>query len=143
MTTPVPVYHFRVDWGGTRIGFTRVKGLEARTEAIEYREGSSLTDDVVTIPGLKMNENVVLSRGVVPKDSEFFAWYATVRSGTAERRDVTISLLDGDHEPVMVWKLKNAWPVSVEGPVLDAMESEIAIESLEIAHEGITVEAGA
>jgi phage tail-like protein len=59
-----------------------------------------------------------------------------------ERRDVTISLLDGEHTPVMVWKLKNAWPVSVEGPVLDAMQSEIAIESLEIAHEGIAIEAG-
>ncbi len=42
----------------------------------------------------------------------------------------------------MVWKLKNAWPVSVEGPALDAMQSEIAIESLEIAHEGIAIEAG-
>jgi len=142
MTTPVPVYHFSVDWSGTRMGFTRVKGLEARTDPIEYREGSFASDDVVSIPGLKLNDNVVLSRGVIPSDNDFFDWYATVRSGTAERRDVTISLLDGEHTPVMVWKLKNAWPVSVEGPVLDAMQSEIAIESLEIAHEGIAIEAG-
>jgi len=88
MTTPVPVYHFSVDWGGTRMGFTRVKGLEARTDPIEYREGSFASDDVVSIPGLKLNDNVVLSRGVIPSDNDFFDWYATVRSGTARRDDI-------------------------------------------------------
>ena len=57
-----------------------------------------------------------------------------------EKRDIVISLLNDANEPVMVWKLREAWPVAIEAPTLNAMESEIAIETLEIAHGGISVE---
>jgi len=139
MTIPMPVFHFKVEWGGTRIGFTEVSGLDARTEAIEYREGSSPESGKITIPGLQSNGHVTLKRGVVPPDNEFFEWYRTIRAGTAEKRDIVISLLNEAHEPVMVWKLRDAWPVAIEAPTLNAMASEIAIETLEFVHGGITV----
>ena len=141
MSTVMPGFHFQVEWGGTRIGFTEVSGLDARTTPIEYREGSSPTAEKVSIPGLKSNGHVVLKRGVMPNDNEFFDWYATIGVGEVEKRDITISLLNEAHEPVMVWKLRDAWPVAVIAPTLKAMASEIAIESLEIAHGGITVQA--
>lgn len=140
MTTPLPAFHFQVEWGGKRIGFTEVSGLDARTERIEYREGSSPVAEKMNIPGLKANGTVTLKRGVMVNDNEFFQWYATVRAGTVEKRDIVISLLNEDHEPVMIWKLREAWPVAIEAPTLDAMASEIAIETLELAHEGIRVE---
>ena len=53
---------------------------------------------------------------------------------------MTIKLLNEQHAPVMTWKVKNAWPLKVEGPSLKADGNEVAIESIELAHEGVTVE---
>src|SRR6476659_8089864 len=69
---PLPKFHFQVDWGGTRLGFTEVSGLEFETEVIEYREGSSKTYNKSKQPGLTKFSNVTLKRGVVIGDLEFF-----------------------------------------------------------------------
>ena len=79
-------------------------------------------------------------RGIVKGDNEFFAWVNTDKIGTIERRDVIISLLNENHEPVVVWKIKNAFPVHYYGPVLSSNDSCIAMETLVLTHEGITVE---
>ena len=62
------------------------------------------------------------------------------RLNTVERRDIVISLLNEKHEPVMVWKAQNAFPVKVEGPALKASGNEVAIESIELAHEGLELQ---
>ena len=64
----------------------------------------------------------------------------TVKLNTIERRDLTISLLDEEHNAVVVWKAHNAFPVKVEGPGLKASGNEVAIESIELAHEGLVVQ---
>jgi phage tail-like protein len=69
-------------------------------------------------------------------------WLSTIKLNTVERRDLTISLLDESHNPVMVWKALNAFPVKVEGPALKASGNEVAIESIELAHEGLEVQNG-
>lgn len=142
MSYPVPVYHFRVEWGGARMGFSEVSGLEAEVQTIEYREGDSPTYSATKMPGLKKYTNVTLKRGIFEGDGEFAEWFETIASHTVERRDVTISLLNEEHEPAMTWKLKNAWPAKLVGPTLKATASEVAIEVLEIAHEGLRVESG-
>jgi len=140
MNTPLPAFRFQVEWGGKRIGFTEVSGLDARTDPIEYREGSSQSAQMINIPGLKVNSAVTLKRGLMPNDNEFFQWYNTVRAGTVEKRDIVISLLDDENKPVMRWKLRDAWPVAIEAPAFNAMASEAAIETLELAHGGISIE---
>lgn len=137
---PLPVFHFRVEWGGTRIGFTEVTGLTQENQAIEYRDGSFLEYSSVKMPGLRKFANIVLKRGVMRGDNEFVAWLNTVRLNKVERRDVTISLLNEEHAPVMVWKIHRAFPVKVEGPQLKASGNEVAIESIELAHEGLEVQ---
>lgn len=137
---PLPVFHFRVEWAGTRIGFTEVTGLTQENQAIEYRDGSFLEYSSVKMPGLRKFANIVLKRGVMKGDNEFFAWLNTVRLNKVERRDVTISLLNEEHSPVMVWKVHRAFPVKVEGPQLKASGNEVAIESIELAHEGLEVQ---
>ena len=67
-------------------------------------------------------------------------WLSSVKMNTVERRDLTISLLDESHNPVMTWKVNRAFPVKVEGPQLKASGNEVAIESIELAHEGLEVE---
>jgi phage tail-like protein len=79
---------------------------------------------------------------VIKADNDFFKWLSTIKLNTVERRDLTISLLDESHNPVMVWKALNAFPVKVEGPALKASGNEVAIESIELAHEGLEVQNG-
>lgn len=137
---PVPKFHFLVEWGGARIGFTEVSGLEVSTEVIEYREGSSPVYHKIKMPGMQKFANITLKRGTFKGDNDFFNWWNTVALNTIERRDVTISLLNENHEPVVVWKINNAWPVKVQSTDLKADGNEVAIESIELAHEGLTIQ---
>lgn len=137
---PLPVFHFTVEWGGARIGFSEVSGLTQEVQAIEYRDGSLPEYSSLKMPGLKKYSNVTLKRGVVKSDNDFFQWLVTVKLNTVQRRDIVISLRNEEHDPVMVWKIHNAFPVKVEGPGLKASGNEVAVESIEIAHEGLEVQ---
>lgn len=138
---PLPVFHFVVDWGGSNTGFTEVSGLTYEVQAIEYREGSSPEFHVTKMPGLQKFNNITLKRGIFKGDDEFFQWVNEIKMNTVTRRDITIKLLNEEHAPVMVWKVKGAFPAKLEGPGLKSSGNEVAIESIEIAHEGFTVEA--
>ena len=131
--------HFKVDWGGTNLGFMEVSGLEIQYDTVEYREGSSKEFSSQKSPGRPHYSNIVLKRGMAPGDNEFYNWIKTIRLNKVESRDVTISLMNDEHNPVIVWKVKNAFPVKLTGPVLNASASEIAIETIELAHEGLTI----
>jgi phage tail-like protein len=139
---PLPKFHFRVEWGGSRIGFTEVTGLNLETEVIEYRDGSSPEYNKIKMPGLRKYGNITLKRGTFANDNEYYAWFNTVNLNQIERRDVTISLLNENHEPVVVWKVKNAFPIKIQSPDLKSDANEAAIESIEIAHEGLTIQNG-
>jgi phage tail-like protein len=137
---PLPVFHFNVEWGGNRIGFSEVSGLTQENQAIEYRDGSFPEYSSIKMPGLRKFNNVTLKRGIMKADNDFFKWLSTVKLNTVERRDLIISLLNETHQPVMVWKIHNAFPVKVEGPQLKATGNEVAVESIEIAHEGLELQ---
>ncbi|OGU76913.1 MAG: phage tail protein [Ignavibacteria bacterium RBG_16_34_14] len=137
---PLVSFHFQVQWGGTRMGFSEVSGLDMQTEVIEYREGSNPVYSSIKMPGLKKYSNITLKRGLVKGDNEFFQWWNTIKLNTVERRDVVISLLNENHEPVINWKVVNAFPVKIQCSDLKASGNEVAIETLEIAHEGVTIE---
>ncbi len=138
---PLPKFHFRVEWGGSKIGFTEVTGLNIENELIEYRDGSSPEYHKIKMPGLQKYGNITLKRGMFNGDNEFFSWLNTVTLSKIERRDVLISLLNENHEPVWVWKVKNAWPTKVTAPDLKSDANEVAVESIELAHEGLVIEA--
>lgn len=140
MPYPLPKFHFTVEWGDGPASFTEVSGLDVETEVIEYRDGASASYTKQKIPGMQKYANVVLKRGVVPADNKFFEWWNTVALNQVERRDVIVSLLNEQHEPTMVWKISNAWPAKVTGTDLKADGNEIAIETIELAHEGLTIQ---
>jgi len=137
---PIPVFHFTVEWGGSRVGFSEVTGLTQENQPIEYRDGSFPEYSSIKMPGLRKFSNVTLKRGIVKGDNQFFKWLSTVKLNTVERRDIIINLLNEEHQPVMVWKVMRAFPVKVEGPQLKASGNEVAIESIELAHEGLELQ---
>ena len=136
---PLPKFHFQVQWGGVRIGFTEVTGLDMQVEAIEYREGSSPEYSKIKMPGMHKFSNITLKRGTMAGDSDFYKWVNTINLTVSERRDIIISLLNEAHAPVMTWKAKNAFPVKVQASDLKSDGNEVAIETLELAHEGLNI----
>jgi phage tail-like protein len=140
MANPLINTHFQVEWGGTRIGFEEVSNLKLSATILEYREGSNPENTTRKIPGSIKHHNIVLRRGVVQGDNEFFQWWNTIQMNVVERRDIVISLLNENHEPVVVWKVRNAFPAVLEWSKLHATEESIFIETLEIAHDGMSVE---
>ena len=140
MENPLPAFHFHVDWGTGPMGFAEVSGLTMEAQPIEYRHGMQKDPIPIQMPGLKKFSNITLKRGVVKGDKAFYEWINSVALNKVERKEVSISMLDEEHNPVVTWKIKDAWPVKVEGPALKASGNEVAIESMELIHEGLTVE---
>jgi phage tail-like protein len=137
---PLPKFHFSVEWGGAIIGFTEVSGLGVETDVIEFRDGLSPEYIKTKMPGMQKFGNITLKRGTFSGNNEFYDWWNTVALNTIERRDVTISLLNEEHQPTVVWKVKNAWPTKVTSTDLKSDGNEVAIESIELAHEGLTIQ---
>ncbi len=147
MTTipyPLTTLHFEVSWGDSQntSNFSEVSGLTMEAEVVEYRGGADKMLTTRKQPGLKKFSNVTLKRGIVPAESGngLFDWYRSITAGAVSRRDVTVSLLNEERTPVMTWKIQSAWPVKIEGPGLKATGTEVAIESIEFACEGISIE---
>lgn len=137
---PIPKFHFQVEWSGAKIGFTEVTGLDVSTDVIEYREGSSPEYHKIKMPGMQKFSNITLKRGTFKGDNDFYKWWNTIALNTIERRNLVVSLMNERHEPVVVWKIKNAFPVKLQSTDLKSDGNEVAIETLEIAHEGLTIQ---
>ncbi|HEX2580468.1 MAG TPA: phage tail protein [Dongiaceae bacterium] len=139
---PLPKFYFSVQLGSdTTVNFQEVSGLESETQVIEYRHGNSPRFSPIKMPGLARVGNVTLRKGIFVNDAKFWQWYGQIKGSTVERRTVVISLLDENGTPKMVWTLINAWPTKVSGTDLKSEGNEVAIESMELAFDVLSVEA--
>lgn len=139
---PLPKFYFEVDITdvGTKLPFQEVSGLDIETQVIEYRAGNSPTFSTIKMPGIVKSGNVTLKKGIFAKDNKFFDWQKNIKMNTIKRSTVTIKLLDESGSPTMTWTLANAWPTKITGTDLKAEGNEVAVESIEIAHEGLTID---
>jgi phage tail-like protein len=117
--------------------FRSVSGLAAEAEVIEYRELGG--PHSIKLPGRIHYPNVTLRRGLTTS-RDLWDWWETVRDGAIQRRTVLIALVDDAGQPLLRWRLSEAWPAKWELSELDAGKNEIAIETLELAHEGLELE---
>lgn len=138
-TYPLSKFHFSVEGVGERIGFTEVTGLDIQVEPIEYREGSSREYSKIKMPGMPKYSNITLKRGTIAQDSEFYRWIREIALNDVPRRDLTIKLLNEEHQPVMSWKAINCFPIKVQASDLKSDGNEVAIETIEVAHEGLSL----
>jgi phage tail-like protein len=135
---PFKSFSFVVEIDGVAAAtFKSVSGLAAEAEVIQFRElGSPHT---LKLPGRIRYPNVTLRRGLTTS-RDLWDWWETVRDGNLQRRTVLITLVDDSGQPVLRWTLREAWPVKWELSELDAAKNEVAIETLELAHEGLELE---
>jgi phage tail-like protein len=109
---------------------------EGRIEAIAYREGTDRTSAARLLPGRVEYGPLVLRRGFAG-DASLYQWWHEVAQGNIDRRNVSVILLDEQRQEVARWNLRRAWPTKWSGPSLNALGNEVAIETLELAHEGV------
>jgi phage tail-like protein len=139
-TWPMPSSSFLVTIGEQQnIPFQEVTGLEGETQVIEYRHSNSKQYSAIKMPGIAKFSNVTLKKGVFVNGNSFWTWYEKITMNTIGRLSVVIQLLDEKSKPMMVWTLNNAWPTKVTGPDLKSEGNEIAINTIELAHEGLTI----
>jgi phage tail-like protein len=133
---PVLSFNFRVELNGVfEAGFNEVSGLQAEIEVQEYREGG-VNDAMLKFAGpVKFSSNLVLKNGITDSVT-LWTWYQQVMRGQFDRRSLDVVLLDAAGNEKRRWKFKRAYPVKWNGPGLKATSSEVALESLELAHEG-------
>lgn len=116
-------------------GFSECSGLETSLDVEEYMEGGN-NGTVLKFPTRVKWNNIVLKRGI-GADSELWDWYYGFVEGNGKRRDGLITLQNERHESHTVWAFRRGLPVKYSGPSLNAAQSNVAIESIEIAHEGL------
>ena len=135
---PIPRFHFQVDWGGAKISFTEVTGLVMEREKIEYRHSDSKDFNKIAMPGMVKNSNITLKRGKFEGDFDYNTWLEDIANERINgRRDLVIRLLNEKHVPVAAWSAARCFPVKVTAPDLKSDANEIAVESIEVAHEGL------
>lgn len=135
---PYRPYNFLVEVGGVVIGgFSEVSGLSSEINLESYEEGG-VNGFVHQFPKHTTCPNLVFTRGLVNIDL-FFIWYKATIEGFIEQKNGTIVLLNSQGIPVLWWTFKNAYPVKWEGPTLNASSDEIAVERIELVHQGISM----
>ena len=142
---PYPSFNFEVtitgisnDGKAVKGSFMEVSGLDVEIAVIEYRNGS---EDITVrkLAGLKKFSNITLKRGIIG-DLTFWNWLVAAMNGQVQRANGSVILLDESRNPVMQWNFKGGWPCKWDAPRLNAKTNEVAIESLEICHEGLEID---
>jgi phage tail-like protein len=134
---PFRAYNFLVEIDGiTRAGFRECSGLDTTQDPIDYREGGEALH-VRKLPGLVKYSNISLKRGITD-DAELWEWRKKAMDGKVERKNGSIILLDDTGAEKLRWNFVEGWPTKWTGPTFNATGNEVAIEALEIAHEGVT-----
>jgi phage tail-like protein len=136
ITDPFVIYNFRVEIDGiTRAAFQEASGFDSTIDIIEHREGGENTT-VRKLPGLTKYSNITLKWGITD-DRELYDWHRQIVEGDMLRKNGSIVMLDRKGEEVARWNFVRAWPSKWDGPDLSAEGTDVGIEMLELAHEGI------
>lgn len=133
---PYRAYNFLVEIDGiTRFGFRECSGLDAAQDPIEYREGGQPIT-ARKLPGMVKYSNISLKWGI-SDDKEIWEWKLQAIEGKVQRKNGSIILLDDTGAEKMRWNFIDGWPTKWTGTTFNATGNEVAIETLEIAHEGL------
>ena len=131
-------FRFRLEIDGLDAGsFSEVSGFDATMDVVEYRAGDDPAITPTKLPGLIKYGNITLKWGS-SETMVLYDWLIDITEGTIEKKTVTLTALDEEGSPAASWRCINAWPVKYTAPDFNGTSSEIAVETIELAHEGLT-----
>lgn len=117
-------------------GFSEVTGFDASIDVAEYRESNMTPPAPIKLPGLRKYSNVTFKWGVT-SGKAVYDWMNPSLETDIARKEITVTLLDENGKDVASWQIVNAWPIKYTAPEFNATSPEVAIEQLEVAHEGM------
>jgi phage tail-like protein len=144
-TYPLPVYNFRVEIGTDAVAFSEVSGLSIQHEVTTFKEspvaGGTPGPRVMHMPGQLSPTNVTLKKGVARSTSvaTLYSWISSIALNQVEKKDIIVRLCDETGSPVISWKIINAFPTKLDGPSFDAKSDDVAVESMELRADAITI----
>ena len=144
-TYPLPVYNYRVDIGQDTVAFSEVSGLNIAYETTVYKESATesgqVSPRVFRMPTQASNTTLTLKKGIVAPKSQaaLYDWISSVRINQVIKKDLVISLCDEAGKAVVTWTVSNAFPTKLVVPTFDAKSNDVAIESLELMADGVSV----
>jgi phage tail-like protein len=137
---PFRTFNFRLEIDGLTVGsFRECSGLSADGHSVEYREGTDIPRSVRQLIGLQAYPNITLSRGYTD-NVELWNWYRNIVNGVPDRRHGSVILMDEQRKDVMRWSIENMWIKKIQAPSFNATANEVAVESVELVHEGLSLE---
>lgn len=141
---PMPKFRFEVDFGTELKGvaFQEVSGMDEGNQIIEYRKSNRSEFSVKKMPGITKYGNITMKRGIFVNDNTFWNWYNEITMNNIKRRTVLIKLLDEGGKTTMQWQLDNAWPTKITSTALKSDGNEVAVDTIEIAHEKLSIKEG-
>jgi phage tail-like protein len=143
---PLPVYNYRVEIAGDTIAFSEVSGLSISYETTTYKEspteGGKAGPVVMYMPAQLSPVTISLKKGLVRTKSisTLYAWISQTHTNQIEKKDIHIRLCDEKGEAVLTWKIANAFPTKLDAPSFDANSNDVAIESMELMSDRVTME---
>ena len=142
-TCPVPAYNYRVTIGAQTLAFSEISGLNMEYEKAVYRDGFSFLMGYHIIRGQQQEVTVSMKRGIVKGDDALHEWIDfnfLERLFSTYKKDILVDLCDENGAVLIRWKIKTAIPMKLEGPSFSAESNEVAMESLEIVAQGLSIE---
>jgi phage tail-like protein len=142
---PLPVYNYKVQIDSDTVAFSEVSGLDIGYETTTYKEsrteGKIPGPRVMHMPAQGTAANLTLKKGVVRGGSvaTLYGWIKEIQINQVEKKDITIQLCDENGDPVISWKVTNAFPTKLEAPSFDANSNDVAVESMELMADGVSV----
>jgi phage tail-like protein len=136
---PLVKFSFQVKWDDVELIFQEVIGLSSEKQVIEYRGGSSKVYSTVKMPGIQKFGNITLKKGMFLGDKALWDKYNLTAMNTYKRSTISISLLDEKNVVAMSWTLANAFLVKITVSDMKSDGNEVAVESIELAHEGLKI----
>ncbi len=146
-TYPLPVYNYRVEVAGVAISFSEVSGLTMGFETTTYKESQTESGlrgpKFMQMPAQATSPTISLKKGVVRNSvsiTVLYNWINSTLINQVEKKDIYVRLCDENGEPVISWKVINAFPTKLDAPTFDANSNDVAIESMELLADGIMME---
>ena len=142
---PLPVYNYRVEIAGTAVSFSEASGLDITRETTTYKEspadGEPAGPKTMHMPAQGSPASLTLKKGVVQGKSVpvLYDWISGIQFNQVEKKDIYIRLCDEKGDAVLSWKVSNAFPTKLEAPSFTADSNDVAIESMELMGDGVSI----
>jgi len=133
----IPYFPFKVKFNNIELKFMDMSGLQ--TDNPTVKNTNSVSSSIINLPGIKKNLNATLKQGTTQNVQKLNEIISKLKAGSVTRADATIELIDGQGKVVKTWILKNAFPSSITGTVLNKAGNEAGIEMMVLVADGVTV----